>query len=57
MRSIKIIRDSSGATVKAPHWISHKEAWLKLEEVFPGQYKLSNVKKIDEDGKEYKATK
>jgi hypothetical protein len=57
MRSIKIIRDSSGATVKAPLWISKKEAWLQLEAVFPGQYKLENVKKIDENGREYKATK
>ena len=57
MRSIKIIRDSTGAVVKAPHWISHKEAWLQLEAVYPGQYKLKNVRKIDEDGTEYKATK
>lgn len=57
MRSIKIVRDSTGATVKTPNWISHKEAWLLLEEVYPGQYKLKNVKKIDEDGREYKATK
>lgn len=57
MRSIKIRRDSEGVTIKAPHWISYKEAWLILEEVYPGQYKLQDVKKIDEDGTEYKVSK
>lgn len=57
MRSIKIRRDSNGVTVKAPHWISFREAWLLLEEVYPGQYKLKDVKKVDENGTEYKCLK
>lgn len=57
MKRIKIVRDSSGVTVKAPHWISYKEAWLLLEEVYPGKYKLKDVKKIDENGTEYKVSK
>jgi len=57
MKSIKIRRDSKGVTIIAPHWISYKEAWLKIEEVYPGQYKLKDVKKIDEDGKEYMVRK
>lgn len=56
MKSIKIRRDSEGVVIKAPHWISHKEAWLLLEEVYPGKYKLKDVKKIDEDGTEYKCS-
>lgn len=57
MKRIKIVRDSSGVAVKAPHWISYKEAWLLLEEVYPGKYKLKDVKKIDENGTEYKVSK
>lgn len=57
MKSIKIRRDSEGVVIKAPHWISHKEAWLLLEEVYPGKYKLKDVKKIDENGTEYKVSK
>lgn len=57
LKSIKIRRDSEGVVIKAPHWISYKEAWLLLEEVYPGQYKLKDVKKIDENGTEYKVSK
>ncbi len=53
MKSIKIRRDRNGVVIKSPHWISNKEAWLLLEEVYPGQYNLKDVKKINEDGTEY----
>lgn len=57
MKRIKISRDSKGISIKAPHWISYKEAWLLIEEVYPGQYNLKDVKKIDENGMEYKCSK
>lgn len=57
MKSIKISRDRKGVVITAPHWISKKEAWLILEEVYPGQYKLKHVKKIDDDGRQYMVTK